>query len=68
MVMATQERMYTVDDVLRLEQAPRHPAEKYYLIDGELFVKMAPTEIHGKRQARLRGIWAILWFRAVWAE
>lgn len=46
--MAIQERMYTVDDVWRLEQAPRHPTEKYYLIDGELFVKMAPTEMHGE--------------------
>ena len=46
--MATQERMYTVDDVWRLEQAPRHPTEKYYLIDGELCIKMAPTEMHGE--------------------
>ena len=46
--MATQERVYTVDDVWRLEQAPRHPTEKYYLIDGELHVKMAPSEAHGE--------------------
>lgn len=46
--MATQERMYTVDDVWRLEQEPRHPTEKYYLIDGELHIKMAPSELHGE--------------------
>lgn len=46
--MATQERVYTVDDVWRLEQEPRHPMEKYYLIDGELCIKMAPTELHGE--------------------
>jgi len=46
--MATQERVYTVDDVWRLEQSPRHPTEKYYLIDGELRIKMAPNEMHGE--------------------
>ena len=46
--MATQERVYTVDDVWRLEQEPRHPTEKYYLIDGELHIKMAPSELHGE--------------------
>ena len=46
--MATQERAYTVDDVWRLEGEPRHPTEKYYLIDGELCIKMAPTEMHGE--------------------
>lgn len=46
--MATQERVYTVDDVWRLEQANENPLEKYYLIDGELCIKMAPTELHGE--------------------
>ncbi len=46
--MATQERVYTVDDVWRLEQEPRHPMEKYYLIDGELFVKMSPSQRHSE--------------------
>jgi Uma2 family endonuclease len=46
--MATQERVYTVDDVWRLEQEPRHPTEKYYLIDGELCIKMSPNESHGE--------------------
>ena len=46
--MATQERVFTVDDVWRLEQAPRHPTEKYYLIDGELFVKMSPSQRHSE--------------------
>ena len=45
--MATQERAYTVDDVWRLEAANENPLEKYYLIDGELCIKMAPTELHG---------------------
>lgn len=51
--MATQERVYTVDDVWRLEQQPLSPTEKYYLIDGELFIKMAPTELHGDVAIRL---------------
>ena len=46
--MATQVRVYTMDDVWRLEQEPRHPTEKYYLIDGELCIKMAPSELHGE--------------------
>ena len=45
--MVTRERALTVDDVWRLEQQPRDPAEKYYLIDGELIVKMASTQLHG---------------------
>lgn len=51
--MATQERVYTVDDVWRLETAPGGPAEKYYLIEGELLTKMAPTELHGDVAIRL---------------
>ena len=42
--MATQERVYTVDDVWRLEQEPVHFAASFYLIDGELFVKVMPEE------------------------
>ena len=45
--MATQERVYTVDDVWRLEVANENPLEKYYLIDGELCIKTAPSELHG---------------------
>ncbi len=51
--MVILERVYTVDDVLRLEQQPMNPAEKYYLIDGELIPKMAPTELHGDAATRL---------------
>ena len=51
--MAIRERVYTVDDVWRLEQQPLNPAEKYYLIDGELITKMAPTELHGVVATRL---------------
>ena len=51
--MATQERVYTVDDVWQLEQQPMNPTEKYYLIDGELMIKMAPTELHGDVAVRL---------------
>ena len=51
--MATQERVYTVDDVWRLQQQPRNPTDKYYLIDGELITKMAPTELHGDVAIRL---------------
>ena len=51
--MATQERVYTVDDVWRLEVANENPLEKYYLIDGELIVKMSPTESHGEIAAEV---------------
>ena len=47
MAMITQEREYTIDDVWRLEQQPMNMAEKYYLIDGELCVKMSPNHLHG---------------------
>ena len=60
--MATQERVYTVDDVWRLEAANENPLEKYYLIDGELCIKMAPTELHGEiaaEIARLIGNYAV---------
>ncbi len=56
--MATQERVYTVDDVWQLEEQPLNPTDKYYLIDGELLIKMAPTELHGdvaSELARLLG-------------
>ncbi len=46
--MATQERVYTVDDVWRLEVANESPLEKYYLIDGELGTKMSPNQRHGE--------------------
>ncbi len=51
--MATKERVYTVDDVWRLEQQPVNPTDKYYLIDGELLTKMAPAELHGDAAIRL---------------
>ncbi|MCY3779410.1 MAG: Uma2 family endonuclease [Chloroflexi bacterium] len=45
--MVTREREYTIDDVWRLERQPMNLAEKYYLIDGELCVKMSPSHSHG---------------------
>lgn len=51
--MATQERVYTGEDVWQLEQQPRNPTDKYYLIDGDLLVKVAPTELHGDVATRL---------------
>ncbi|MCY4073447.1 MAG: Uma2 family endonuclease [Chloroflexi bacterium] len=51
--MATQARVYTVDDLWRLEQQPLNPTDKYYLINGELLIKMAPTELHGDVAIRL---------------
>lgn len=51
--MTIQERVYTVDDVWQLEQQPLNPIEKYYLIDGELIIKMAPSELHGDTATRL---------------
>ena len=51
--MATQERVYTVEDVWRLEQQPLRPTEKYYLIDGELLIKMAPAQHHATAASEL---------------
>ena len=51
--MATQERVYTVDDVWRLEQQPLNPADKYYLIDGEMLIKMAPGYAHARLATRI---------------
>ena len=45
--MVSREREYTIDDVWRLEQQPMKMGEKYYLIDGELCVKMSPGHFHG---------------------
>ena len=42
-----------MDDVWRLEQSPRHPTEKYYLIDGELHVKMSPNQRHSEAASLL---------------
>lgn len=44
--MALHEKLYTVEDVWRLEQQPLSATEKYYLIDGELIVKMSPSQHH----------------------
>ncbi len=51
--MAIRERVYTADDIWRLEQQPLHPTEKYYLIDGELIIKMAPNQLHGSSASEL---------------
>ncbi len=51
--MVTQERVYTVDDIWQLEQQPQNQAEKYYLINGELLTKIAPSELHGDIAIRL---------------
>ena len=45
--MVSRERYYTIDDIGRLERQPMNMAEKYYLIDGELCVKMSPNHLHG---------------------
>ena len=46
--MVTRERDYTIDDVWRLEHQPMNATEKYYLIDGELCIKMSPNQTHGR--------------------
>ncbi len=46
--MFSRERDYTIDDVWRLEHQPMNAAEKYYLIDGELCIKMSPNQTHGR--------------------
>ena len=56
--MIAREREYTIDDIWRLEREPMNPLEKYYLIDGELCVKMSPNHLHGSiasETARLMG-------------
>ena len=56
--MVSREREYTIDDVWQLERQPMNMAEKYYLIDGELCIKMAPNHLHGSiasEIARLMG-------------
>ncbi len=45
--MIVRDRVYTVDDVWQLSQQPENEAERYFLIDGELFVTMSPGELHG---------------------
>ncbi len=57
-MMIVRDRVYTVDDVWKLAQLPENEAERYYLIDGELFVTMSPGELHGalaSEIARLMG-------------
>ena len=45
--MIVRDRVYTIDDVWRLSQQTEHEADRYCLIDGELFVTMSPGELHG---------------------
>ena len=56
--MVSREREFTIDDVWRLECQPMNVTERYYLIDGELCVKMSPNQLHGSiasEIARLMG-------------
>ena len=60
--MAIQEKLYTLDDVWRLEQQPLRATEKYYLIDGELIAKMSPSQYHASvasELARLLGNYVV---------
>ena len=60
--MVARERDYTIDDVWRLEHQPMNMAQKYYLIDGELCVKMSPNQTHGRiasEIARLLGNYVV---------
>ena len=45
--MIARDRVHTIEDVWRLSQQPENVAERYYLIDGELFITMSPGELHG---------------------
>ena len=45
--MIARDQTYTIDDVWKLAQQPENDAERFYLIDGELFVTMSPGELHG---------------------
>ena len=46
--MATQDRIYTVDDVWRLANAPENELNRYTLIDGELTVEMSPGYLRAR--------------------
>jgi Uma2 family endonuclease len=46
--MVSRERDFTIDDVWRLECQPINATERYYLIEGELCVKMSPNQLHGR--------------------
>lgn len=45
--MIVRDQVYTIEDVWQLSQQPENDAERYYLIDGELFITMSPGELHG---------------------
>ncbi len=51
--MATQERVYTVDDVWRLACSPENDAKKICLINGELLITMSPGRLHGRLTLRI---------------
>ena len=51
--MATQERLYTVEDVWRLASVPENDAKKICLIDGELLFTMSRGQIHGRLALRI---------------
>ncbi len=46
--MAIRERLYTIDDIWRLERQPENALKKFYLIDGELYWDMPPGYGHGR--------------------
>ena len=43
--MATEERLYTVDDVWQQACAPENETYKICLIDGELLITMSPRTV-----------------------
>ena len=55
--MIVRDQVYTIDDVWQLSHQLANEAERYFLIDGELFVTMSPGELHGILPARSRAYW-----------
>ena len=53
MAMIVRERLYTVEDVWRLECAPENDGIKFCLIDGELLHTMSPGLLHGRLALRI---------------
>ena len=51
--MIVRERLYTVEDVWRLESAPEYADTKFCLIDGELLQTMSPGLLHGRLALRI---------------
>ncbi|MCE2472256.1 MAG: Uma2 family endonuclease [Anaerolineae bacterium] len=51
--MATQEKLYTVDDLWAMESDPAYEDRYFYLIDGRLYEDNVPGRIHARLAVRI---------------